>query len=73
MKVMSFRTTQEQIDVLHSVTHCSAKSASQIIRLAIDQELESMLEASKEGIHELSKEREQTIQEYLDWASHQDG
>lgn len=65
MKVMSFRTTEEQIDLLHQLTHCTSNSASQIIRLAIDKELQDILDASREGIHKISPEKESAIENYL--------
>jgi hypothetical protein len=72
MKVMSFRTTEAQIDVLHDITHGTATSASEIIRRAIDTELERLFHASEEGLYKLPKYKQEHIMQYFDWSDIQE-
>jgi hypothetical protein len=66
MKVMTFRTTESQIDILHKITHGTSQSASSIIRSAIDGELASILELSEIGGFNLTDKEKEELRLYLE-------
>lgn len=72
LKVISFRTDQDQIDVLHNITHCTTNSASQIIRNAINRELEMIRLDVEMGGVDMDKDKQELLENYLLSLDHKD-